>query len=311
MKVLVTGGSGFIGSRLVKVLVEEGAQVHVLTRAPQKYDRVHGVVTVKGDLATDISIDLSSYEVIYHCAGEISNPEQMYKVHVEGTLKLLKQVEPRTRWVQLSSVGVYGSRIADVVCENNAFAPVGDYEKTKAESEALVKRYCIENGIAFSVLRPSIVFGRDMKNQSIIQLIHSIKSGRFVYFSNPASVVMNYVHVDDVVDALLMCGMSERAVGQDYIVNDPISLKDLVGIVSPEGRFLRVPKYLALFLTKVLEILKIKSPITESRVRALTNKTIYSSRKIEDQLDFRYLVGVEKGVREMVDFYIRQNDSIQ
>lgn len=304
MKVLVTGGSGFIGKRLLNALIASGQDVHALTRDPKKVI-LPGVTIVQGDLLSDLDIDLKGFDLIYHCAGEISDPQLMEKLHVDGTLNLLRRVHGvGTRWIQLSSVGVYGSPDVDLVDEKTSFAPVGEYEITKAKSEKIVVDFCQQKGIPFSILRPSIVIGSGMPNQSVNQLIRVIHKGLFAYFADPSKVIMNYVNVDDVVQALLLCGFSERAVGRDYILNDPITLIDLVAMVRKETIFFNMPKSVIMGLVTLLEVLRVRTPLTKSRVSALTNEVRYSSDRIMRELNFQYKNGVKKGLEEIIYYLL-------
>lgn len=304
MKVFVTGGSGFIGKRLVDALIACGHEVSLLSRNPEKFIGTSGVNVILGDLTGELNIDLGNYDVVFHCAGEINDVKRMQSLHIAGTKNLLsKGLGTKTRWVQLSSVGVYGKPKNPVVTEDAPFLPSGVYEETKAASEVMVREYCLEHQIPFTILRPTIVFGVGMTNQSIIQLIRLVRKGLFGYFSEPSKVILNYIHVDDVVHALIECASSPKAVGESYIVNDPISLEEFVHIIRKNAFFLRLPRGLILCMVKVLEHVKIRTPLTAARIEALTCKTVYSMRKIEKDLEFRCVKGVKRGLEEMIAFY--------
>src|SRR5688572_24199991 len=110
--VAVTGGTGFVGRRLVRELVARGDAVRVLTRdAARAAGLPPSVQVCAGDLASGTvpGAFLEGVEVLFHLAGEIKRPAAMRSLHVDGTRALAAAAAHRIkRWVQLSSVGVYG-----------------------------------------------------------------------------------------------------------------------------------------------------------------------------------------------------------
>jgi len=111
--VAVTGGSGFIGKRLVERLIERGDTVRLLTRGPV-LPEIHPLLEIhQCDLVMTsvgkLSSILDGVDVLYHCAGQLTDKQAMRALHVDATRMLVEAASQRIdHWVQLSSVGVYG-----------------------------------------------------------------------------------------------------------------------------------------------------------------------------------------------------------
>jgi nucleoside-diphosphate-sugar epimerase len=296
MKVIaITGGNGFIGRHLVRRHVDGGDRVRVLTR---RAEVPHGAERFAGDLANIPRAVVDGADVLYHCAGEIRDAEAMHRVHVDGTRALLDAAAGNIgRWVQLSSVGAYGARREGVVRETDELRPVGPYERTKAESDALVEA----RGIPYTILRPSIVFGADMPNQSLRQLVRMIDRRLFFYIGRPGASA-NYIHVERVVDALQLCATHEAALGEVFNLSDYLTLEEFVNAIAAAlGRSepkLRLPEWPVRLAARIPKL-----PLTQPRIDALTTRASYPATKIVTRLGYRPSVSLRESliafVREM------------
>jgi nucleoside-diphosphate-sugar epimerase len=316
MKVCVTGGRGFIGSRLIEALVQEGHAVVSISRHEIR-NRAQEVVFHQGDLLNeDCPLDafVSGCDVLVNCAGELEDTAVMKKLHVEGTRRLLQAVgreSERTgkkiHWVQLSSVGVYGPPVqknrSRIVTEESAPAPVGEYEITKYLSDKLVLEAARSELITCSILRPSNVIGPDMPNQSLAGLISFVRKQLFFYIGRPGAIA-TYVHVDDVVAALIRCGIHPKARNGDAfnlsndcdweeVIN---AIADACGLKRPT---LRLPESMVRFLVKLLSPV-FRVPLTQTRIDAFVARTAYPTTKITNLLDFRPNYHVPKAIRKLV-----------
>ncbi|MDI9817777.1 MULTISPECIES: NAD(P)-dependent oxidoreductase [unclassified Legionella] len=304
MTILVLGGTGFVGRAVVNSLVSKHRCFEVLTRHPEKLttDKIPFIV---GDLLDWENLDLSPYSTVINCAGEIQDETLMRTLHVDATLGLLSKFKSLAgrHWLQLSSVGVYGKRQNGRVSETTGFAPVGEYEVTKAEGELLVKEFCLANNIHYTIIRPSIVFGMGMPNQSLAQLISIIKRNLFFYVGRKVTdISMNYVHVNDVADLVVRCIDNEVAYNQDFIISDQVSLPEFVevirGSLGKNARSVRtLPEKPLRLIAKAMKIIP-SFPITEPRIDALTSRTVYSTDKAKELLGFIPSVGLKNGLKE-------------
>ena len=309
MIVAITGGSGFIGRKLVMRHLEQGDEVRVLSRRPpEKSELPDSVKWYSGDLSK--SGDLLSFvdkaDVLYHCAGEIKDATKMKALHVDGTARLINMATGRIgRWVQLSSTGAYGQHREGIVTEETRLNPKGQYEETKVQADNLVIHAANQGAFNYVILRPSIVYGETMSNRSLFGLIALIQKGWFFFIGQP-SASANYIHVDNVVNALLLCGSVAQANGQVYNLSDYRSMEDFVKIITYslgcKRSHLRIPEVPVRLLIKLLGWIP-GVPLTDSRINALTNHTMYENTKIEQDLGYKHVTSMEDGLTKLVAYW--------
>lgn len=311
MIVAITGGTGFIGKKLVARLVERGVTVRLLTRRSSMIPIDPSLVEIyECDLATvetrKLSLMLDGVDVIYHCAAENNDSSKMFDTNVEGTRNLACAAEGKIRhWVQLSSVGVYGTHADGEITEETPIAPVNVYERSKAEADSIVIEAASKNDFSYSILRPSKVYGLGMTNQVLYQLISLVDKGLFFFIGKPGSSA-NYIHVDDVVEGLIKCGSMPAAINQIYNISDYRTIEDFVAIISqtlhkPAPR-LRVPESWARMIAKMTFFVP-NNPLTEQRVNAMVKRAIYLTTKLEVELGYEHRVCMEDGLRKLVEEY--------
>lgn len=305
---LVSGASGFIGRRVAMRLVANGFRVIALSRRPDVFSadvQVHPV-----DLATGAglrTLPSGDLDVVYHCAGEIRHPPLMRALHVDGTSRLI-DVLPAGRpvhWIQLSSVGAYGPPLrrgeARVVTEQTAEHPVGEYEVTKTEADHLVQRAASDGRITLAVLRPANVIGHGMPNASLPRIIDMVRRRLFVFIGAPGAL-SNYVHVDDVVTALMLCATHPSARGVFNLSSD-CTWEALVARIAHHAQVpvprIRVPETVMRALGGRLGA-ALGNPLTGARINALTGRTRYSTRRIESELGFVFTKPMPDGIADLM-----------
>lgn len=226
LKVLVTGGTGFIGSRLVERLVfEEGAEVNVLVNNWSKATWVSRfpVNLIKGSINSvqDLEQAMEGCSIVFHCVGLGGTLEEAIKINVEGTRSVLEASKSQgiRRVVYLSSAVVHGPATPDGMDENAPFIKTGDaYGDSKIEAEKLFWDKTAELNIEGVVLRPTYVWGVNSPYYTI-DYVNQMKAGSFTYVDEGKGTC-NAVHVDNVVDVALLGGMHPKAVGESFLVTD-------------------------------------------------------------------------------------------
>ena len=144
--------------------------------------------------------------------------------------------------------------------------------------------------MTYCILRPTNVFGATMTNQSMRRLIRTVRHGVFFYVGKPGAIA-TYVHVDDVVAALMICAVESRAKGQIYNLSNDCKLEDLINhIASTLGvsqPWLRIPAPLVLIPVSLLSTL-LKRWVRIPSLNALVLRTRYPTEKIESELGFNF-----------------------
>jgi len=303
--VAITGGTGFIGRHLITRHIARGDEVRYLTRKAS-VPAIEGATAIIGDLGVVDSLRplVQGADVLYHCAAELHNAERMHDANVSGTKNLLTAAQGEVkRWVQLSSTGVYGSKPVHDVNEDTPINPVNAYELSKAAADELVYQAMTEGWLQGVILRPSNVYGVDMPNQSLFQLINMIRRGWF-FFIGEKGAIANYIHVENVVDALILCGTATLpANARTYIVSDFRRLEDFVAIIAgaltvhcPSKR---MPESFVRLIARLADYLP-RFPLSSSRVNALTYRYHYQTSKIESELGYQQQISMEAGISELV-----------
>ncbi len=302
----ITGGTGFIGRALVHAHTKRGDKVRLLSRGHQVYQDSDNITVHHGDLNKSAGLLIQfvdGVDVLYHCAGEIRNQNNMFPVHVTGTKNLCAAASGKIgHWVQLSSVGAYGPHASGSITEKTPLNPVGPYEKTKTESDKIVINASQEGAFSYSILRPSNVFGPDMTNRSLFLMIKMIKKGLFFFIGRPGASA-NYIHVADVVEALMLCGSTPASKGKVFNLSDHSTLEAFVTVIADElgcpSPTLRLPERPVRWLSKVFGSIP-GFPLSSSRIDAMTNRSLYSIQRIQSDLGYAHVMSMEEGIRQLV-----------
>lgn len=227
-KVLVIGGTGFIGGRLVEALAQKTqAQVRVMFRDPSRLPNIlrFEIETVQGDLTNPSSLDsaLGGCDLVVNCSVGRGSKEASELVNVEAVKNLLRKAARAgiQRVVHLSTASVYGVSASGVLHENNSQHAERSYVYgyTKWKGELAGFAVAREVGIEFVALQPTIVYGPGAPSWTINPL-RMLKSGQVVLV-NGGDGICNAVYVDDVVMAILCAADSKAGAGERYLVSGP------------------------------------------------------------------------------------------
>lgn len=298
--ILLTGAKGFIGNLLLARLSGSGQKIRLVTRSSFECE-FNNVEVVCADLAspaTDFDSLVYGCDVIFNCAGEIHEEKLMHSLHVDATERLVAAAnrlacqERPIHFVQLSSVGAYGPArgATRVVNELTLENPQGAYEETKTIGDSRVIQNRSNKFFSYTILRPSNVFGQSMSNNSLRQLGRIVRKGWFFYIgSAKKDSVATYIHVEDVVSALILCGFDPKAKGEIFNLSNDCALSDLINGMADAQRVSRptlsLPEAPLRFMASIAYRL-LRLPVTQARIDALVAKTSYPSTKMRDLLGF-------------------------
>lgn len=238
MKAFVTGGTGFIGSRVIERLRDRGVDVVALVRTPSKATGLveQGVELVEGDLSSDDAIrrGVEGANAIFHIGAvyKVGIPKKdrppMWDANVEGTRRILDAAERSgvQRVVYVSTGNVFGDTKGKVVDEtyqrdlSEGF--LSYYDETKYRSHELVKER-IAAGAPVVIVQPGVVYGPG-DHSEIGNLIDQLRSGKLKMRMFPDSGY-NFVYVDDVADGILLA-FDKGKVGESYLLGGQVATMD-------------------------------------------------------------------------------------
>jgi len=208
-QVLVTGGAGFIGRRVVRALLGADHRVTVVDKCAFPDERVHSVVGDLCDPPVVAQAVREGTEVVIHLAAVTSvlrsmeDPAGTYKLNVEVTYNLLEQSRQRGAgtFILASTNAVTGDVGRATITEQIPLRPLTPYGATKAAGEMLLAAYAGSYGMTGAALRFSNVYGPGMeaKDSFIPRLMRAARDGKGVQIYGDGHQLRDLVHVDDIV----------------------------------------------------------------------------------------------------------------
>ncbi len=305
-RILVTGGTGFVGSAVIRALIKAGAEVRALVRANSDQSNLKGlsVETRTGDLedAAAIRDALKGCGALFHVAADyrlwVPDPERMYRINVDGTRMLMRACldEGVKRIVYTSSVAVLGladdGRPSSETSVTDVDDMIGPYKRTKFLAEAEVARLVAEAGLPAVIVNPSTPVGpRDIKPTPTGRMIVEAASGRMPAYVDTG---LNLVHVDDVAAGHLAAFERGRT-GERYILGgENLSLAQMLDMVAElTGRrkpLMQVPRVaiypIAVAAEAVARVTGREPFVTIDALRMAKKKMFFSSAKAIAELGY-------------------------
>jgi nucleoside-diphosphate-sugar epimerase len=229
--ILVTGGTGFIGTHLLEKLVANGETVRALVRHQPRRARAPlppGVETVYGDLVAGAGLAeaLQGADTVIHLAGvtKALRPQDYYTGNIRATEQLAHAMAGRgMRLVHVSSLAAIGPATAGAPLSEDAEPhPLSHYGKSKLEAERVVRRLAPDAVI----VRPPVVYGP--RDTDVFQLLKSISKGLVLEISG-GERWFSAIYVKDLVEGLLAAAGTPRAAGRAYFLAHakPVSWRQL------------------------------------------------------------------------------------
>ena len=228
-KTLITGGSGFVGSAVVRQLIAAGYSVRALVRSNSDRRNLMGlpVEIVTGDLRDRSSLDraLAGCSSLFHVAAVyklwVRRREEIYETNVAGTRNIMLAAANAgvTRIIYTSSVATLGLTPDGSPADENTPASlsdmIGHYKRSKFLAEAEVKGLADKEGLPVVIVNPSTPVGsRDIKPTPTGRWILDAVSGRMPAYVDTG---LNLVHVDDVAVGHLLA-FERGKIGERYIL---------------------------------------------------------------------------------------------
>jgi len=240
MKTLVTGASGFVGSAIVRQLLDADHSVRVLLRPNSPKDNIAGldVETSIGDLTDTSSLKQAANgcTALFHAAADYRlwapHPQSMYATNVDGTHNIMQAALDAgiERIVYTSSVATLGLNQDGTPAGEEAASSldhmIGHYKRSKFMAEAIVKDMVAVEGLPAVIVNPSTPVGpRDIKPTPTGKMILDAARGRMPAYVDTG---LNIVHVDDVATGHLLA-LDRGTIGERYILGgENMSLKDIL-----------------------------------------------------------------------------------
>ena len=325
MRVLVTGGAGFVGSHLVRRLLSHGHTVTSLDRSAGLFDeelRTSGAVMLTGSVTDEADVDraMVGQEVVYHLAspfGDILESDAAYwAIEVDGTRHVLESARRHRvrRVVHCSTQGVHGIIREPLGDEDSPVAPRDYYCYCKAEGEKIVREFLAE-GMDVVIVRPTSVYGPG-DTRGWLTLYRMVAKGWFLMVGD-GRTYNHPVYVENLVDLFELVAVAPSARGRTYLAADqePVTLTQLVRSVSialgVRVRILRFPWYGAAWLgatviESVCRRIGLKPPVFRRRLSWFKTNRAFRIDRAREELGYTPHVGLQDGLRRTAAWYRQQ-----
>jgi nucleoside-diphosphate-sugar epimerase len=325
MRVLVTGGAGFVGSHLVRRLLSRGHAVTSLDRSAGLFDeelRTAGAVMLRGSVTDKADVDraMAGQEVVYHLAspfGDILESDAAYwAIEVEGTRHVLESARRHrvNRVVHCSTQGVHGIIRDPLGNEDSPVAPRDHYCYSKAEGEKIVREFLAE-GMDVVIVRPTSVYGPG-DTRGWLTLFRMAAKGWFLMIGD-GRTYNHPVYVENLVDLFELVAVVPKARSRTYLAADqePVTLMQLVhsvGIaVGVKVRILRFPWYGAAWLgatviESVCRRIGLKPPVSRRRLSWFKTNRAFRIDRAREELGYTPRVNLQDGLRRTATWYRQQ-----
>jgi nucleoside-diphosphate-sugar epimerase len=320
MRVLVTGGTGFTGTALVKRLIDEGHSVVALDyKEGLQCDtlRAHGAEVVIGSVTDKDAVERSmkGVEFVFHLAAafrELNVPDSFYDdVNVGGTRIVLEAARRQgvRKFVYCSTCGVHGNVDRPPANEDAPIQPADYYQRTKYEAEPLVLR---EAGSTETViLRPAAIYGPG-DPERFFMIFKRVAKGTFPMFGS-GRTLYHPLYIDNLVDSFLLCMPPGVGSGRAYLIADE-HYYPIEEIVKEVARALdvpvRIPHYPVLPVVAVGHVVEkicrpfgVTPPIFPRRVDWYRQNRAFDISRAKRELGYVARVPLPEGLRLTGQWY--------
>jgi UDP-glucose 4-epimerase len=244
-RILVTGGAGFIGYHLCTRLTSLTPHVTIYDNLSSgKIENVNDVPKakfVKGDILNLKQLcSQEKADLIFHLAAQVvvpysmENPTEDFETNARGTLNVLEKArKDDSRLVFASSAAIYGNPTKLPTPEEYGFHPFSCYGLSKVVGEEYCQMYASQYGLDVTILRFANVYGSRCHGVINDFLDKLNKNPEQLEIIGTGLQSRDFVHISDIVDALLLSAMSEKAIGQTYNLGfgETISITDLAHMI--------------------------------------------------------------------------------
>ena len=323
MKTLLTGATGFLGSAVLRQLVEDGRNVRVLARPNGDRRNIEKVAceVIEGDLndIPSLQMAVAGCDALFHVAADYRiwtpNPSELYRTNDLGTVELFRAAAAAgiERMIYTSSVATLGIH-SDGTPSNEATPVsrsdmVGHYKRSKFDAETSVMSLISKEHLPIVIVNPSTPIGpRDVKPTPTGRIIVEAAAGRMPAFVNTG---LNVVHVDDVAAGHIQA-FKNGAIGERYILGgEDLSLKQILAVVAeivgrkpPVISLPRAPLFPFAYLSEIIARLRggTEPMLTVDGLRMSKKRMYFSSAKAQKMLGYVTRPATE-ALRDAVEWF--------
>jgi nucleoside-diphosphate-sugar epimerase len=317
---LVTGATGFVGSRLCRELTENRYSVKAMVRKNSRLTNIMGLEmeTVEAELTDTESLKkaVEGVDVVFHIAAlyrEAKFPDSVYwQVNLDGTKHLLEAAKSAgvKKFIYCSTIGVHSHIKNPPADETEPYAPTDVYQESKTEAEKYVLTKFRENYIQGCVIRPAMIWGPN--DTRFLKFFKGI-SKRKLPLIGGGEILCHWILVDDLVRAFRFAAESEKSNGQVYIIagERPVTLKYTMQKIAENLKVkllpFRIPVLPIQIAGSIVETIckpfGIEPPLHRRRADFFTKNRAFNTSKAASELGFKPSHTFEDEVKLVSNWY--------
>jgi nucleoside-diphosphate-sugar epimerase len=316
--ILVTGGSGYLGSLMVRRLFDRGARVRVFDLVDD-LDRPRQVDFIQGDIRDYplIRRACEKVEVIFHAVAQVPlarDRKLFWSVNRNGTENLLKAAKEVgvKKIIYISSTAVFGIPPRNPIDETVEPHPHEDFGRTKLEGEKLCRQY-LEKGLDITIIRPRAMVGRG--RLGIFQILFDwIAEGRTVYVLGKGDNLYQFVHVEDVIEACIKAserpGFAVYNLGAERFGTLRESLEGLIAHAKTGSRVKSLPVLPAVTMMRLLSTLRLV-PLAPYHYLTYGKESYYDISRAKRELGWQPKWGNIEMLIDSYEWYLAHREQVK
>lgn len=325
MAILITGATGYIGSKLTYKLAQQGHDIHLLVRTPPTLPEFNqpNIKIFKGDItdASSLPPAFSNVTQVYHLAAYARlwarDASIFHKFNVTGTENVLKAAKANgvQKVVYTSTAGVIGPSKDKPMRETDPRITgfFNLYESTKSEAEKIALQYAGQ-GLPVSILNPSRIYGPgfDTGSNPVTKIVELYVKGKWKVIPGSGNDIGSYPYIDDVVDGHI-AAMEKGRSGERYIFGGAnVTFNDLIAAIKKYSGVEKKLRHIPFALLKIVSQLMLLNAKITGKYPMMTpdwvDKYKYDwaldSSKAVNELGYK-IRPLEDGIKETIDWVKR------
>ncbi len=318
-KVLITGGSGFLGINLARYLHKKGYQIKILDLAPFNYkDMNNKVEFIQGDVRNKKTVEkaVNGCDYVIHTAAALPlyKPKDIYSTDINGTSNMLKASLKNKikRFVHISSTAVYGIPNHHPLKEEDKLDGVGPYGKSKVRAEKECEKYR-SNGLTVSILRPKSFVGPERLGVMAIYYEWVMK-GKNIPIVGQGNNKYQLLDVKDLCQAIELCLIKPKKKVNDVFnigAEKFTTMKEDFGALLKKGkRIIGLPAKPIINLLRFLELIHL-SPLYRWVYETASEDSYVSINKAKKQLGFKPKFSNKQALKRSYEWYVKHYDEFK
>ena len=314
MKILVTGGKGFLGGKLSAVLDEQGNNdVWVLSSSIEddEKNKVINANLLDRDRLFEV---IKDFDVVYHLAAtadETLPVNEIYKINVDGTWNVFDACLENgiKKVIYTSSTGIYGGLEKLPGSEESPMAAVSPYERSKKEVEYSIPKYR-EDGLGIVNIRPVIIYGPGSPMWN--KIIAGVEKGKPTVGNGKNRWPL--VYIDDVVSALALALDNDKVINENIIIaaKNAYPYSEIVNVIQQHlGKNRLFTPYIPVSVLNFLsfvnlsanKVLGVPYKVTKAKIKRFVRDREFSIEKAQSLLGYDPVYNLNDGMKKTVDHF--------